>query len=90
MSGMTLSNEEMKHFGIIKSQVLSRRESLILTEPRLFIILCSVNEAEEIAKDHSVVLASPGRYDNMGRRGLEVAKKGTVLGPHSGFKQVPK
>ena len=90
MSGMTLSKEEMKHFGIRTDQVLSRRESMIDNEPRVFIVLCSVNQAEEIAENHDVVLASPGRYANIGKVGLEREKKGTVLGPIRGFRQVSK
>jgi len=90
MSGITLSTEEMRHFDITKDRVLARRESMIDNEPRVFIILCSVNQAGEIAENHDVVFASPGRYDHLRRAGLEGAKKGTIFGPHGGFRLVPK
>lgn len=91
MSGITLSKEEMKHYSIDKNQVLSRRESMIFNEPRLFVILCSVNEAEKIAKAHNITVATSGRYSVGGRKMLEIPNfKGTVLGPKDGFKQVPK
>jgi hypothetical protein len=89
MSGITLNQEEMKHFSIDKNQVLSRRRSMILNEPRLFVILCSVKQAEVIAKDHDITVATSGRYSTGGRRVLEIPNnKGTVLGPKGGFKPV--
>lgn len=91
MSGITLSEAEMKHYSIDKNQVLSRRKSLILNEPRIFIILCSVTEAEKIVEDHNLVLASPSRYNSGGRSVFtKMTNKGRVLGPVFGFRQVPK
>lgn len=87
MSGVLLNTEEMRHYGIKKDQVLSRREGLVNSEPRLFVVLCSVNDAEKLLDNHSnIVMASFGEYTNRGgKQGMLKAPKGVLLGPVGGF-----
>lgn len=84
--GITLSAEEMRAFSISRDQVKRRREERALRVPRVFNLVCSVLEAEDIVETHpEVLIVSTSR--NLSKSQMLKLPTGTVYGPKYGYRQ---
>lgn len=87
-TGITLSPEEMRAFSINRNQVISRREERARRTPRVFDLVCTVLEAEEIVENcPEVRIISPALQLNKGQ--MLSLKSGIVHGPKRGFRHDP-